>query len=458
MSESTAEVKPLSGLATNILELLQQRDSDELSDPAWSVVDLSDKVMRTEEKVRETLLEELEPAGLAIEIDADHWCVPADPEDIGEAGWAEAEDAVRAEVEVTPPVPVNWQLLPPLTSDEYDALKEDIGQRGVLVPVEVDEDGNLLDGHHRMRAVAELRSQGVNVAEPKRIVRKGWSDEQKRQHVYTINLARRALTREQKQDIAARLRGEGWTLEAVARALGVSIDSAHRWTRDLNSEIGNQTITNARGQERPATYAPREQPALDVIIGDPEPEPHREPEPVSYRNQTETIPAEEPPAAQAHPARRTDDRQTWATPQALFDVLDEEFDFTLDAAADDSNHKCERYFTAETDGLAQSWAGEVVYCNPPYGDKAAWVRKGYLAAAEDDATVVLLIPATPDTALFWDYCRQGEVRFIRGRLRFDDGDAAAPFPSCLVIFYPGVRSVDSDVLFWEGWSASEDGE
>lgn len=78
MFESTAEVKPLSGLATNILELLQQRDAEELSDPAWSVVALSDELLRTEEAVKAALVDELEPAGLAIEIDADHWCVPAD--------------------------------------------------------------------------------------------------------------------------------------------------------------------------------------------------------------------------------------------------------------------------------------------------------------------------------------------------------------------------------------------
>lgn len=34
----------------------------------------------------------------------------------------------------------------------------------------------------------------------------------------------------------------------------------------------------------------------------------------------------------------------WATPQYFFDELDAEFHFTLDAAADESNYKCERYY------------------------------------------------------------------------------------------------------------------
>lgn len=66
----------------------------------------------------------------------------------------------------------------------------------------------------------------------------------------------------------------------------------------------------------------------------------------------------------------------WATPQAFFDELNKEFDFTLDPCATSQNAKCARYFTKEVDGLAQSWRGERVYCNPPYGrDIGKWVEK-----------------------------------------------------------------------------------
>lgn len=51
----------------------------------------------------------------------------------------------------------------------------------------------------------------------------------------------------------------------------------------------------------------------------------------------------------------------WATPQAFFDELNKEFDFTLDPCATPQNAKCARYFTKEIDGLAQSWRGEVVF-------------------------------------------------------------------------------------------------
>ena len=56
----------------------------------------------------------------------------------------------------------------------------------------------------------------------------------------------------------------------------------------------------------------------------------------------------------------------WETPQDLFDRLDDEFGFDLDACALPQNAKCERYYTPEMDGLSQPWDG-VVWCNPPYG-------------------------------------------------------------------------------------------
>lgn len=50
----------------------------------------------------------------------------------------------------------------------------------------------------------------------------------------------------------------------------------------------------------------------------------------------------------------TDD---WATPIALFNELNEEFGFTLDPCASDKNHKCDKYYTCEEDGLQQNWGG-----------------------------------------------------------------------------------------------------
>jgi len=43
-------------------------------------------------------------------------------------------------------------MLPPRTPAEFKALKADIASRGVVVPIDIDEGGAILDGHHRYRA------------------------------------------------------------------------------------------------------------------------------------------------------------------------------------------------------------------------------------------------------------------------------------------------------------------
>lgn len=49
-----------------------------------------------------------------------------------------------------------YQIMPDLTPDEYAALKADIAARGVLVPIEYDESGHILDGYHRVRICNEI--------------------------------------------------------------------------------------------------------------------------------------------------------------------------------------------------------------------------------------------------------------------------------------------------------------
>ena len=132
----------------------------------------------------------------------------------------------------------------------------------------------------------------------------------------------------------------------------------------------------------------------------------------------------------------------WETPQALFDALDAEFHFTLDPCATPENAKCGRYFTKEIDGLAQSWAGETVFMNPPYGREIGkWVRKAF-EEWRRGATVVCLLPSRTDTAWWHDYCMKAtEIRFIRGRVKFVGGKYAAPFPSAIVIFAQAICPV-----------------
>lgn len=125
----------------------------------------------------------------------------------------------------------------------------------------------------------------------------------------------------------------------------------------------------------------------------------------------------------------------WETPQYLFDQLNEEFHFTLDACASEENKKCQRYFSVENNGLEKDWSGEIVFCNPPYSEVKKWVEKAYRESSENGATVVLLIPSRTDTKWFHEYIwGKSEIRFIKGRLRFGNATENAPFPSMIVVY------------------------
>lgn len=133
----------------------------------------------------------------------------------------------------------------------------------------------------------------------------------------------------------------------------------------------------------------------------------------------------------------TSDSSEWSTPQALFDMLDMEFHFTLDPCCTHENAKCKKHYTMAENGLSQPWAGERVFMNPPYGYQIVdWLRKAYESALIAEV-VVCLIPARTDTGWWHNYCMKGNIRFLRGRVSFvrADGFAGpAPFPSAIVIF------------------------
>ena len=128
----------------------------------------------------------------------------------------------------------------------------------------------------------------------------------------------------------------------------------------------------------------------------------------------------------------------WETPSKIYDDLNKEFNFNLDPCSTSENHKTEIYFTKADNGLLRSWGGYRVFCNPPYSNIAAWVRKAWEESTKRNTIVVLLIPSRTDTRYFHDYIlHRSEIRFLKGRLRFGESINSAPFPSMVVIFRSG---------------------
>ena len=120
-------------------------------------------------------------------------------------------------------------LLPPLSTEEYAALKADIAANGVRVPIDVDEDGSILDGHHRYK---------IDPNAPRRVI-KGLTRAEKQAFVFRANFVRRNLSPDQKREatrkmkvIADSLRRENptrWTQVALSRVFGVDQATVSRW-------------------------------------------------------------------------------------------------------------------------------------------------------------------------------------------------------------------------------------
>lgn len=171
---------------------------------------------------------------------------------------------------------------------------------------------------------------------------------------------------------------------------------------------------------------------------------------------------------------KVDDR---CTPDDLWAAWDAEFGFTLDAAASDSNAKCGRYFTLENNGLDQSWAGERVWCNPPFSACPAWVEKAWLEISNGAELVVMLLPANRTEQGWWqtmvepfrDRDPAFVTRFVARRINFATPgnpqaryNSSAPFGCVLLVWLTTARSdrsligrADSETTRKSGGGGSE---
>jgi site-specific DNA-methyltransferase (adenine-specific) len=148
----------------------------------------------------------------------------------------------------------------------------------------------------------------------------------------------------------------------------------------------------------------------------------------------------------------------YVTPKKLYEELDKEFHFALDAATTKDNPlNTSIYFTKEDNALSKDWHYTVidsqgvrrnaVYVNPPYTSRniVDWIKKAREESVKHGITIVMLLPSRTDTRWFHDYIYRKpnvEHRFIRGRLKFkvDTSIQAVPntdpFPSMIAIFRP----------------------
>lgn len=141
--------------------------------------------------------------------------------------------------------PGRYQFMPDLAPDTFAALKADIASRGVVTPIDIDEDGNILDGHNRYRAWLELKKNEP----PPTIIRAGLSEAEKGAFARRQNILRRHLSREEMRAlIEAQLRDTpNLSDRAIAKDLGVDHKTVGATRRRASGEIPHARKTTTGG-------------------------------------------------------------------------------------------------------------------------------------------------------------------------------------------------------------------
>lgn len=338
-----------------------------------------------------------------------------------------------------------YQVMPLLTDEEYGALKADIAERGVQVPVEYDEEGNILDGYHRVRACLEL-----GITDWPKVVRRGLTEEQKVEHALVLNLHRRHLTREQRRELVVRLRQQGWSLRRIAERLGVSKSQAERDASGV--PFGTPaTVTGADGKQYPATKpAPVELPERHEAEA-PTPVPQPVPAKVEAEEAAEApangyysptvVEPIDAPAPKPHVAYNSGNNE-WYTPAEYIEAAVAVMGgIDLDPASSEVANEvvgATRFFTAEEDGLKQHWRGRV-WMNPPYAQPLIqqFCEKlvSHINAGDVSEACVLVNNATETNWFQLLASRATAICFPKGRVRFWHPDReSAPLQGQAVLY------------------------
>lgn len=337
-----------------------------------------------------------------------------------------------------------YQVMPDLTTEEYGELKADIQARGVMVPIEFDEDGNVLDGHHRLQACKEL-----GITDYPSIIREGLTEEEKRTHARKLNMARRHLTREQKQElIRQQLRETPERSDRqIAAGLGVSNPtvSSFRKKMEENGELlkFNSSI-GADGKERPRTReyteVQQQEQSAECAFFDAEEDEQEKPKPhISYNS----------------------GNNEWYTPKEYIDAArDVMGSIDLDPASSPTANetvKAEMYFTAEQDGLLQEWFGNV-WLNPPYSSDLIG-KFAEKVTTEDLEQAIVLVNNATETAWFEKIVSvSSAIVFPTSRVKFyrPDGTIGAPLQGQAVLYIGANAERFLQVFSRFGWGVKHE--
>jgi ParB-like chromosome segregation protein Spo0J len=339
-----------------------------------------------------------------------------------------------------------YQLLPSLSDEDYQRLRTDIAERGIMVPVEVDEDGNVLDGHHRMRIAAEL---GIKCPT---IVRKDMAEYDKRIHAVMLNLARRQLTDAQKVMLGERIEPD-ITERARVRQIVLANTRPTQNLMDKCPEGAETSTTRDEVAEVVGLGSGRTYDRNKKIIEEARQMAEESPEVAEVLEAAERGEADMPDIRKAikpHVANNSGHNEWYTPPEYIEAARKVMGGIDLDPASSEVAQRTVQagsYYSKDDDGLTQPWSGRV-WMNPPYAQPliGQFIERlvGFVESGEVTQAIVLVNNGT-ETKWGQALLRScSAVCFPTGRVRFLDpeGNLGAPLQGQMVVYLGS----DCDVL------------
>lgn len=297
-----------------------------------------------------------------------------------------------------------YQVMPDLTEEDYAILKASIQKDGVIVPIEYDENGNILDGHHRLRACREL-----GITDFPKIIRSGMTEAQKRSHARTLNVARRQLSREQKQEVIRQQLLE--TPERSDRQIADEVKSSPTTVGTIRHKMENDGQLSKLDSSIGADGKLRTRPATTLWEAE-------------SQARSEGI-------NRPHVLNNSGNNE-WYTPAKYIELARKVLG-TIDvdpASCEYANRtvKAKTYYTADNSGLEKEWHGKV-WMNPPYAadlvQKFADKMVCEYEAGNTSEAIVLVNNATETQWFNNMMIAAGAVAFPKGRITARSAGKAA---------------------------------
>ena len=358
----------------------------------------------------------------------------------------------------------NYQVMPPLTAEEYNELKTDIAQRGVMVPIEYDEHGNVLDGHHRLQICAEL-----GIKDFPKVIRAGMTEAEKRTHARKLNMARRQLNRDQIAEITRQqiLETPHLSDRQIARELGglVSNPTVSKYRKELEQSGEVLNFNTSMGVD--GKQYPRQVERKPIVVEEPDEEWDEEIEPTdddvkealydldelmvehpvltelvqdrptlneligsydgkgTFYEHAKSAVEEQPEIHRPHVSNNSGNNE-WYTPKKYVDAARNVLGhIDLDPASCAYANKtvqAEHFYSVEDDGLTKEWCGKV-WMNPPYNAEGVTKFTEKFVDEYNTGNIkegIVLVNNATETSWFVNMVSAASaIVFPRGRIRYE---------------------------------------